>query len=246
MSDTILEIENLVAGYGRIEVLHGISMTVSKGEIVTMVGANGAGKSTTLKSIFGLTHVASGQIFFEGQDITSLKAHHLVSRGLAYVPQERSIFPTLTVRENLEMGAYVVDPKLIPERVERVCQRFPILRERSKQKAGTLSGGERQMLAIARGLMAKPRLMLLDEPSLGLAPMIIATLFEQIQAINQAGTTILLIEQNARRALAIAARGYVMELGQIRYQGKGKDLLEDEQVQRAYLGAGEVGEHCPE
>jgi branched-chain amino acid transport system ATP-binding protein len=245
MSDAILEIKNLGAGYGRIEVLHDISMTVNRGEIVTVVGANGAGKSTTLKSIFGLTRIMSGHVIFEGSEITSMKAHRLVPRGLAYVPQERSIFPSLTVRENLEMGAYVVDPKLIPDRVDKVCQRFPILRERSGQRAGTLSGGERQMLAIARGLMAEPRLMLLDEPSLGLAPMIIATLFEQIQAIHQAGMSILLIEQNARRALAIADRGYVMELGRVRYQGKGSELLADENIQRAYLGAGEAEERSP-
>ena len=242
MSENVLDIKNLVAGYGRIDVLHDVSMAVQRGEIVTMVGANGAGKSTTLKSIFGLTQVRSGQILFEGKDVTSMKAHDLAALGLAYVPQERSVFPSLTVLDNLQMGAYVVAARDVPSRVDQVCRRFPILRERSKQAAGTLSGGERQMLAIARGLMAQPRLMLLDEPSLGLAPMIIAALFEQIQAINQAGTTILLIEQNARRALAIADRGYVMELGQIRYQGKGSDLLQDEQVQRAYLGAGEVCE----
>jgi branched-chain amino acid transport system ATP-binding protein len=242
MSENVLDIKNLVAGYGRIDVLHDVSMIVQRGEIVTMVGANGAGKSTTLKSIFGLTQVRSGQILFEGQDVTSMKAHDLAALGLAYVPQERSVFPSLTVLDNLQMGAYTVAARDVPDRIEQVCRRFPILRERSKQAAGTLSGGERQMLAIARGLMAQPRLMLLDEPSLGLAPMIIAALFEQIQAINQAGTTILLIEQNARRALAIADRGYVMELGQIRYQGKGSELLQDEQVQRAYLGAGEVCE----
>jgi branched-chain amino acid transport system ATP-binding protein len=242
MSNNVLEIKNLVAGYGRIDVLHDVSMSVQQGEIVTMVGANGAGKSTTLKSIFGLTRIGSGQILFEGNDVTARKTHELATLGLAYVPQERSVFPTLTVKDNLEMGAYAVHPREISGRVEEVCRRFPILRERSKQNAGTLSGGERQMLAIARGLMAQPRLMLLDEPSLGLAPMIIAALFERIQAINEAGTTILLIEQNARRALAIADRGYVMELGQIRYQGKGSELLQDEQVQRAYLGAGEVCE----
>lgn len=244
MSETILEIKNLVAGYGRIEVLHNISMTVNKGEIVTMVGANGAGKSTTLKSIFGLTRIMSGEVWFEGRNITAMRPHRLAGLGMAYVPQDRSIFPSLTVRENLEMGGYAVDPKDVPRRIERVCARFPILKERAAQKAGTLSGGERQMLAIARGLMSEPHLMLLDEPSLGLAPMVIATLFEQIEAINAAGTTILLIEQNARRALAIAARGYVLELGQIRYEGKGRELLEDEHVQHAYLGVGEIGEGC--
>ena len=244
MSESILEIKDLVAGYGHIEVLHNISMTINQGEIVTMVGANGAGKSTTLKSIFGLTNIRSGQVIFEGDDITSKKAHDLASRGLAYVPQDHSIFPSLSVRENLEMGAYSTEPGLIPGRIDSVCQRFPILGERSRQKAGTLSGGERQMLAIARGLMTEPRLMLLDEPSLGLAPMIIATLFEQIEAINETGTTIFLIEQNARRALAIADRGYVLELGQIRYEGRGTDLLEDEHVQRAYLGASGLEDAC--
>ena len=244
MSESILEIKNLVAGYGRIEVLHNVSMTVNRGEIVTMVGANGAGKSTTLKSIFGLTNILSGQILFMDKELTSLRAHDLAALGLAYVPQEQSVFPSLTVRENLEMGAYAVDPKLIPEQVEKVCQRFPILGERTKQKAGTLSGGERQMLAIARGLMTEPHLMLLDEPSLGLAPIIIATLFDQIRAINETGTTIFLIEQNARRALAIAHRGYVLELGQIRYEGKGSELLADEHVQKAYLGAGGIAEAC--
>ncbi len=234
---TMLEIKNLVAGYGPSEVLHGISMEINDGEIVTLVGANGAGKSTTLRSIFGLTDIRSGQIAFQGENITGLKPHRIVHKGLAFVPQERSIFATLTVLENLEMGAYTVEADRVNDRIERVCERFPILRERRHQKAGTLSGGERQMLAMARGLMVDPALMLLDEPSLGLAPKIIEALFEQIQAINQAGTTIFLVEQNARRALALADRGYVLELGQIVSEGGGRELLEDEQVQKAYLGA---------
>ncbi len=233
----MLEIKDLVAGYGPSEVLHGISMEINAGEIVTLVGANGAGKSTTLRSIFGLTDIQSGQILFEGKDITGLKPHRIVSKGLAFVPQERSTFPSLTVFENLEIGAYTVDADEVESRVEMVCQRFPVLKERRDQRAGTLSGGERQMLAIARSLMVSPKIMLLDEPSLGLAPKIIETLFEQIQAINDAGTTIFLVEQNARRALAIADRGYVLELGQIKYEGRGGELLEDEQVQKAYLGA---------
>ncbi len=233
----MLEIKNLVAGYGPSEVLHGISMDINEGEIVTLVGANGAGKSTTLRSIFGLTDIRSGQIAFQGESIAGLKPHRVVQKGLAFVPQERSIFPTLTVLENLEMGAYTVESDRINDRIEMVCERFPILAERGGQKAGTLSGGERQMLAIARGLMVDPQLMLLDEPSLGLAPKIIEALFEQIQAINQAGTTIFLVEQNARRALALADRGYVLELGQIVSEGRGQELLEDEQVQKAYLGA---------
>ncbi|MEW6265640.1 MAG: ABC transporter ATP-binding protein [Thermodesulfobacteriota bacterium] len=239
MLDNVLELKNIVAGYGRIDVLRNVSLSVRRGEIVTMIGSNGAGKSTTLKTIFGLTHIASGKILFEGADVTSKKVHDLVAMGLAFVPQERNIFPSLTVFENLEMGAYTLPPNQVAGRIAQVCRRFPILRTRASQKAGTLSGGERQMLAIARGLMSGPSLMLLDEPSLGLAPLIISALFEQIQAINQAGTTVLLIEQNARRALSIANRGYVMELGQIRHEGKGGDLLQDEQVQRTYLGTGE-------
>jgi branched-chain amino acid transport system ATP-binding protein len=210
------------------------------GEIVTLVGANGAGKTTTLRAIFGLTDVRSGHILVEGYDATALKTHRLVELGLAFVPQERSIFPSLTVYENLEMGAYSLASGQLAERVELIYQRFPILKERTRQRAGTLSGGERQMLAIARGLVTNPRLMLLDEPSLGLAPKIIELLFEQVLAIHEAGTTILLVEQNARRALAFADRGYVMELGTIRHEGRGQDLLNDEQVQRAYLG----GEHA--
>lgn len=235
--DIILEINDLIAGYGPMEVLHGITMHVRRGEIVTLVGANGAGKTTTLRSILGLTHIRAGSItFVEGKRTTELKPHQLVKLGLAFVPQERSIFPSLTVYENLEMGAYTLPPGEFEQQLHLVYERFPILKERRNQRAGTLSGGERRMLAIARGLVTKPRLMLLDEPSLGLAPKIIEIVFEQIKAINEAGTTILLVEQNARRALSIADRGYVMELGQIKYEGRGQDLLNDEQVQRAYLG----------
>jgi branched-chain amino acid transport system ATP-binding protein len=232
----ILEIKELVAGYGKIEVLHGISMRVAKGEIVTMVGANGAGKTTTLRSIFGQTGVRSGQIMFEGQDITARQTHRLVGLGLAFVPQERSIFPSLSVGENLQMGGYTLDQATMGQQMDMVYGRFPVLKERRTQRAGTLSGGERQMLAIGRGLMVKPRLMLLDEPSLGLAPKIIEIVFDQIKAISQSGTTILLVEQNARRALALADRGYVMELGRIRSEGSGQELLNDEAVQQAYLG----------
>ena len=233
----LLEIKDLVAGYGASEVLHGISLQINPGEIVTLVGANGAGKSTTLRSIFGLTDIRAGQILFEGENLIGLKPHRIAGKGLAFVPQERSIFPSLTVFENLEMGAYTVERDQFEERLEMVYHRFPILKERHNQKAGTLSGGERQMLAIGRGLMVDPKLILLDEPSLGLAPKIIESLFEQIRAINEAGTTVFLVEQNARRALALADRGYVMELGQIMYEGRGRELLEDEQVQKAYLGA---------
>jgi branched-chain amino acid transport system ATP-binding protein len=231
-----LEISNLSAGYGKSEVLHGISMRVGTGEIVTMVGANGAGKSTTLRSVFGLTDIRGGAITFNGQNIAGLRPHKVVTLGLALVPQERSIFPSLTVHENLEMGGYTMDHHRLHERTERVFEQFPRLRERHRQKAGTLSGGERQMLAIGRGLMTDPELLMLDEPSLGLAPKIVEVVFEQIQLIHQSGTTIFLVEQNARRALSIADRAYVLELGRIRYHGSGQELLNDPEVQRAYLG----------
>jgi branched-chain amino acid transport system ATP-binding protein len=236
MAEAILEIRDLTAGYGKSEVLHGVSMEVAAGEIVTMVGANGAGKSTSLRSVFGLTDVHSGAVRFRGQDITGSRPHHLVGLGLALVPQERGIFPSLTVYENLEMGGFTLRGDGLQERIEKVFARFPILKERFRQKAGTLSGGERQMLAIGRGLMTDPELLMLDEPSLGLAPRIVEAVFEQIQLIHRSGTTIFLVEQNARRALSIADRAYVLELGKIRYHGGGQELLDDPQVQRAYLG----------
>jgi branched-chain amino acid transport system ATP-binding protein len=234
--DRILEIRDLTAGYGKSEVLHGVSMEVAAGEIVTMVGANGAGKSTSLRSVFGLTDIRKGAVHFRGQDITGFRPHHLVTLGLALVPQERSIFPSLTVYENLEMGGFTLRGAELRERIAKVFARFPLLKERFRQKAGTLSGGERQMLAIGRGLMTDPELLMLDEPSLGLAPRIVEAVFEQIQFIHESGTTIFLVEQNARRALSIADRAYVLELGKIRYHGGGQELLEDPQVQRAYLG----------
>jgi branched-chain amino acid transport system ATP-binding protein len=232
----LLEIHDLAAGYGKSEVLHGVSIEIAAGEIVTMVGANGAGKSTTLRSIFGLTDIRSGVIRFKGQDIVGLRPHHIVTFGLALVPQERSVFPSLTVYENLEMGGYTMRGDKLQEHIEKVFTRFPRLKERRQQKAGTLSGGERQMLAIGRGLMTDPALLMLDEPSLGLAPKIVEAVFEQIQLIHESGTTIFLVEQNARRALSIADRAYVLELGQIRYHGGGQELLDDPEVQRAYLG----------
>jgi len=234
--NAILESRDLVAGYGKSQVLHRVSMEVRAGEIVTMVGANGAGKSTVLRSIFGLTDIRSGVVRFKGQDITGARPHHIVAMGLAFVPQERSIFPSLTVYENLEMGGYTMSGDKVLENIEKVFQHFPRLKERYQQKAGTLSGGERQMLGIARGLMIEPELLMLDEPSLGLAPKIVETVFEQIELIHESGTTIFLVEQNARRALSIADRAYVLELGQIRHQGTGQELLGDPEVQRAYLG----------
>jgi branched-chain amino acid transport system ATP-binding protein len=232
----ILELRNLVAGYGKSEVLHGVSIEIRAGEIATMVGANGAGKSTTLRSIFGLTDIRGGQVRFKGQEITGRRPHHLVGLGLAFVPQERSIFPSLTVYENLEMGGYTLGRSQVSENIEKVFARFPHLKERRLQKAGTLSGGERQMLAIGRGLMTSPDLLMLDEPSLGLAPLVVEAVFEQIQRIHEGGTTVFLVEQNARRALSIAHRAYVLELGQIRHEGAGQELLSNPEVQRAYLG----------
>jgi len=234
--NVVLEISNLAAGYGKSEALHGISIEVGAGEIVTMVGANGAGKSTTLRSIFGLTTIRAGAIKFKDQNIIGLRPHRIVTLGLALVPQERSIFPSLTVQENLQMGGYTLDLGTLRERTEKIFERFPRLRERHRQKAGTLSGGERQMLAIGRGLMTGPELLMLDEPSLGLAPKVVEAVFEQIRLIHESGTTVFLVEQNANRALSIADRAYVLELGRIHHQGSGQELLDDPQVQRAYLG----------
>lgn len=233
----ILAIRDLAAGYGKSEVLHGINMEIRKGEIVTLVGANGAGKSTTLRTIFGLTTIRGGHIALKGHDVVGRRPHDLVRMGLALVPQERGVFPSLTVYENLEMGGYTLSGEKLAERIEAMLVRFPRLKERRQQKAGSLSGGERQMLAIARGLMPDPELLMLDEPSLGLAPLVVAAVFEEIGYINQQGTTVFLVEQNARRALAAAHRAYVMELGKIRYEGTGNELLNNEDVQRAYLGA---------
>jgi len=234
--DAILAIDRLVAGYGKSEVLLGIDLVIKRGEIVTMVGANGAGKSTTLRSIFGLTDVRSGRIHFKGKDITGRKSHAIVPLGLAFVPQERNVFPSLSVYENLEMGAYTLPRQRIPENIDLVFGYFPRLKERREQKAGTLSGGERQMLAIGRGLMTSPDLLMLDEPSLGLAPLVVDAVFEEVLRIHERGTTVFLVEQNARRALSVADRAYVLELGQVRHEGSGQALLDNPDVQRAYLG----------
>jgi branched-chain amino acid transport system ATP-binding protein len=232
----ILVVDNVAAGYGKSEVLLGVSLEVRRGEIVTMVGANGAGKSTLLRTVFGLTDIRAGKVRFKGRDVTGTQPHRLVELGLAFVPQERSVFPSLTVLENLEMGGYTLKHGQVLENIQKVYARFPRLAERQGQKAGTLSGGERQMLAIGRGLMTEPVLLMVDEPSLGLAPMIVDAVFEQLQLIHASGTTVFVVEQNARRALAIADRAYVLELGQVRYQGSGQELLNNKDVQRAYLG----------
>jgi branched-chain amino acid transport system ATP-binding protein len=233
----LLEIENISLLYGRIQALHGISLTVDEGEVVALIGANGAGKSTTMRAISGIRPVASGQIRFAGEDITKLRADLRVVRGISQAPEGRGIFPGMTVLENLEMGAYVRrDNAAIRSDMDRVFGLFPRLAERRKQAGGTLSGGEQQMLAVGRALMSRPKLMLLDEPSMGLAPMLIQQIFSIITEINQQGTTILLVEQNAQQALTRAHRGYVLETGRIVMSGSGEDLLHDPAVKEAYLG----------
>jgi branched-chain amino acid transport system ATP-binding protein len=233
----LLEIEDITLLYGRIQALHGISLTVNEGEVVALIGANGAGKTTTMRAISGLRPVASGRISFAGQDITKLRADLRVQLGLCQAPEGRGIFPGMTVLENLEMGAYTRrDRAGINADLERVCQLFPRLKERIKQVGGTLSGGEQQMLAVGRALMSRPKVLLLDEPSMGLAPMLIQQIFSIIKEINQQGTTVLLVEQNAQQALKIAHRAYVLETGRIVKSGTGADLLHDPAVKEAYLG----------
>ncbi len=237
MIEPILTIENLEAGYGPIAVLQQISLTVGKGEIVTVIGANGAGKTTTLQTISGVVKAQAGKIVFDGEDISKVPDYKIVSRGLAQSPEGRKIFPRLTVLENLEMGAFTRnDAPGIRDDIEKSYHYFPILKQRAKQLGGTLSGGEQQMLAIARALMARPKLLLLDEPSLGLAPLIVLKIFEVIRELNQAGMSVLLVEQNARLALKLAHRGYVMETGTITMSGPGSELLNDSRIQAAYLG----------
>jgi branched-chain amino acid transport system ATP-binding protein len=233
----LLELENVTLLYGRIEALHGISLTVGEGEIVALIGANGAGKSTTMRAISGLRPVAHGTVRFEGQDITKLRADLRVVRGVSQSPEGRGIFPGMTVRENLDMGAYTRRNRVeINQDLERVFTLFPRLKEREKQVGGTLSGGEQQMLAVGRALMSRPKLMLLDEPSMGLAPMLIQQIFDIVVEINQQGTTVLLVEQNAQQALSRAHRGYVLETGRIVKSGTGAELLHDPAVKDAYLG----------
>ena len=233
----MLELEDLRAGYGNIEALHGISLSVGEGEIVTLIGANGAGKTTTLMTISGCVRARSGAIRFRGRDISGLPPHEIVALGLVQSPEGRKIFPRLTVAENLEMGAFTRrDPDGIAADQNRVFELFPILGERRRQPGGTLSGGEQQMLAIARALMARPKLLLLDEPSLGLAPLVVSRIFEVIRELNREGATILLVEQNARMALKAAHRGYVLETGTIAMADAADKLLADPRVRSAYLG----------
>lgn len=231
----MFEIKGLSVNYGGIEAVRDISLSVPKSSIVTLIGANGAGKSTTLRTIAGLVKPRAGRIEFEGEDITGKDPAYIVGKGITLVPEGRRIFPDLTVLENLKIGAYLRSDA-IEEDLERVFKLFPRLRERSWQYGGTLSGGEQQMLAVGRALMSKPKLMMMDEPSLGLAPLVVKDIFSIIEKVNDEGVTILLIEQNANMALKIADIGYVMETGQITLSGKGSDLITDEGVRKAYLG----------
>ncbi|MEA2673849.1 MAG: branched-chain amino acid transport system ATP-binding protein [Chloroflexota bacterium] len=232
----MLELKDVHTYYGQIHALQGVTMTVNQGEVVTLIGANGAGKTTTLKTISGLLHARSGSVRFEGDDITKMPAHKLVERGIGHAPEGRRIFSRLTVLENLQMGAFSRPRADIQPDIERVFNLFPRLRERTGQLGGTLSGGEQQMLAISRALMSEPRMLLLDEPSLGLAPILVAQVFETIKEINSQGTTVLLVEQNALQALSIAHRGYVLQTGEVVLSGKADDLRQNEIVRKAYLG----------
>ncbi|MBQ3851990.1 MAG: ABC transporter ATP-binding protein [Lachnospiraceae bacterium] len=233
---TVLKVENLHVYYGSIHAIKGVSFEVGEGEIVTLIGANGAGKSTTLNTVGGLLKPREGSIEFEGRSILGVAPHKVVNEGMALCPEGRRVFAQLSVKENLEMGAYTRPASEIPETLEKVYEHFPRLKERQSQMAGTLSGGEQQMLAMGRALMSKPKLMMLDEPSMGLAPILVDQIFDIIEALNKAGTTILLVEQNAQMALSIADRAYVLETGRIVNTGTGKELLNDDSVKKAYLG----------
>ena len=232
----LLEVDNINVYYGAIHAIKGISFHVDEGEIVTLIGANGAGKTTSLNTIAGLLRSKTGDVKFQDRSISHLAAHTVVKQGLALVPEGRRVFSQLTVQENLEMGAYTRDSSEIPASLEQVFELFPRLKERRQQVGGTLSGGEQQMLAMGRALMSKPKLMMLDEPSMGLSPILVEQVFDIIRSLHQAGTTILLVEQNAQMALSIADRAYVLENGQITLSGTGSELIRSEKVQKAYLG----------
>ena len=232
----LLEVSDIRARYGAIEALKGVSLTVEREEVVTLIGANGAGKSTTLRSISGLTPASAGKITFEGEEITRVPAHDVVGRGIALSPEGRHCFPRMTVRENLDLGAYHRGRGDVADDLDKVFTLFPRLKERERQPAGTMSGGEQQMLAIGRALMARPRLLMLDEPSMGIAPNLVERIYETIQEINRSGVAILLVEQNANYALDISARGYVLETGRVVLTNDSSHLRDDPEVQRAYLG----------
>ena len=233
---TLLEVEDIHTYYGAIEALRGVSLRVDEGEVVTIIGSNGAGKSTTLRSISGLTPAKSGKVVFEGQEITRLPAHEIVGSGIALAPEGRHCFARMTVRENLDLGAYRRRDGGIDDDLERVFDLFPRLKERERQKAGTMSGGEQQMLAIGRALMARPKLLMLDEPSMGIAPILVQRIYETIAEINRQGVAILLVEQNANYALDVSRRGYVLETGEVALTNESAQLRNDPAVQRAYLG----------
>jgi ABC-type branched-subunit amino acid transport system ATPase component len=233
----LLLAEHITAGYGRIDILHDVGLAVRPGEIVSVIGPNGAGKSTTFKTIVGFLRPRAGRVVFNGEDITGLRTDLVLRRGLAYVPQGRIVFPQMTVRENLEMGGFIErSPARLAAALERVFTLFPVLHERRRQKAGTMSGGEQQMVAMGRALMTEPKLILLDEPSLGLSPKFVTLIFDKLVAMKATGYTLMLVEQNATRALAIADRAYVLELGRNRFEGPGPQLLADPEVKRLYLG----------
>ena len=234
--EQILKVENINVYYGAIHAIKGVSFHVDEGEIVTLIGANGAGKSTTLQTISGLLRSRTGSIEFCGENISKLPPHKIVEKGLAQVPEGRRIFLQMSVQENLDMGAYTLSGAGVGEDIERVFEQFPRLKERRRQIAGTLSGGEQQMLAMGRALMSRPKLLMLDEPSMGLAPILVEQIFEIIQSLHKSGTTILLVEQNAQMALSVADRAYVMETGAISLSGTGRELAESDQVKKAYLG----------
>ena len=235
--ETLLKVENLTTHYGKIAALRGIGFEVNCGQVVTLLGSNGAGKSTALKTISGLIAPSSGKVYFCGEDITNKPAHEIVKRGLVHLPEGRRIFKDLSVLENLELGAYTLkDNNERKKRIQNVFFRFPILEKRKKQPGGTLSGGEQQMLAIGRGLMLEPKLLLMDEPSMGIAPLIVRDITEIVKKLHEDGTTILLVEQNAKMALGLADYGYVLDTGSIALEGKGADLKSDEKVVKAYLG----------
>jgi ABC-type branched-subunit amino acid transport system ATPase component len=233
----LLLAEHITAGYGRMDILHDVGLAVRSGEIVSVIGPNGAGKSTTFKTIVGFLRPRAGRVVFNGEDITGLRTDLVLRRGLAYVPQGRIVFPQMTVRENLEMGGFIErDAARLAAALERVFTLFPVLHERRRQKAGTMSGGEQQMVAMGRALMTEPKLILLDEPSLGLSPKFVTLIFDKLVAMKATGYTLMLVEQNATRALAIADRAYVLELGRNRFEGPGPQLLADPEVKRLYLG----------
>ncbi len=233
----LLEVKDLVVNYGVIQALKGISFDVNEGEIIALIGANGAGKTTTLQTISGMLSPKSGEVLLEGTDITKIPGHKIVSMGMAHVPEGRRVFAQLTVLENLKMGAYTrSNKKEIADTLEMIYERFPRLKERSKQLAGTLSGGEQQMLAMGRALMSQPRIILMDEPSMGLSPIFVEEIFNIIQTISKSGTTVLLVEQNAKKALEIADRAYVLETGNIVLSGEASSLMNDDSIKKAYLG----------